>query len=98
LALFLPYPELGLIVVDEEHDQGYKQDDRVHYQARDMCVVRANLGKFPVVLASATPSIESHVNALNGRYRHAILTGRYSGAEMPDVSAIDLKSIVSRSG
>lgn len=90
-ALFLPYPELGLIVVDEEHDQGYKQDDRVHYQARDMCVVRANLGKFPVVLASATPSIESHVNALNGRYRHAILTGRYSGAEMPDVSAIDLK-------
>ncbi len=90
-ALFLPYPELGLIVVDEEHDQGYKQDDRVHYQARDMCVVRANLGKFPVVLASATPSIESHVNALTGRYRHAILKGRYSGAEMPDVSAIDLK-------
>lgn len=90
-ALFLPYPDLGLIVVDEEHDQGYKQDDRVHYQARDMCVVRANLGKFPVVLASATPSIESHVNALTGRYRHVVLKGRFSGAELPDVEAIDLK-------
>lgn len=90
-ALFLPYPALGLIVVDEEHDQGFKQDDRVHYQARDMCVVRANLGKFPVVLASATPSIESHVNALTGRYRHVVLKGRFSGAEMPDVDAIDLK-------
>ena len=91
-ALFLPYPDLGLIVVDEEHDQGYKQDDRVHYQARDMCVVRANLGGFPVVLASATPSIESHVNALTGRYRHAILKGRFSGTELPNVAAIDLKS------
>ena len=63
-ALFLPFRELGLIVVDEEHDQGFKQEDRVHYQGRDMAVVRGNLGKFPVVLASATPSIESHVNAL----------------------------------
>ncbi len=90
-ALFLPYPELGLIVVDEEHDQGYKQDDRVHYQGRDMCVVRGNLGKFPVVLASATPSIESHVNAQQGRYRHIVLPGRYTGVDMPDVSAIDLR-------
>jgi primosomal protein N' (replication factor Y) len=90
-ALFLPYPELGLIVVDEEHDQGFKQDDRVHYQARDMCVVRGNLGKFPVVLSSATPSIESHVNALTGRYRHVVLPGRFSGSALPDVEAIDLK-------
>ncbi len=90
-ALFLPYPELGLIVIDEEHDQGYKQDDRVHYQARDMCVVRANLGKFPVVLASATPSIETYVNAITQRYRHVILPGRFSGVEMPDVSAIDMR-------
>jgi len=91
-ALFLPFVQLGLIVIDEEHDQGFKQEDRVHYQARDMAVVRGNLGKFPVVLASATPSIESHVNALVGRYRHAVLPGRFSGVAMPDVSLIDLKA------
>ena len=90
-ALFLPYPELGLIVIDEEHDQGYKQDDRVHYQGRDMCVVRGNLGKFPVILASATPSIESYVNAITQRYRHVVLPGRFSGVEMPDVSVIDMR-------
>jgi primosomal protein N' (replication factor Y) len=91
-ALFLPFVQLGLIVIDEEHDQGFKQEDRVHYQGRDMAVVRGNLGKFPVVLASATPSIESHVNALVGRYRHARLPGRFSGVAMPDVSLIDLKA------
>jgi primosomal protein N' (replication factor Y) len=90
-ALFLPFRQLGLIVVDEEHDPGFKQEDRVHYQGRDMAVVRGNLGKFPVVLASATPSIESHVNALIGRYRHAVLPGRFSGVAMPDVSLIDLR-------
>ncbi len=90
-ALFLPYRELGLIVVDEEHDQGYKQDDRVHYQARDMAVVRGSLGQCPVVLASATPSIETHVNARTGRYRHLVLPGRYSGAGMPLVETIDLR-------
>ena len=91
-ALFLPFIDLGLIVVDEEHDAGFKQDDRVHYQGRDMAVVRANLGKFPVVLASATPSIETHVNARSGRYRHIVLPGRFSGVEMPDVQAIDMRT------
>ena len=90
-ALFLPYEDLGLIVVDEEHDQGFKQDDRVHYQARDMAVVRGSLGRIPVVLASATPSIESHVNARTGRYQHVVLPGRFSGVEMPEVSAIDMR-------
>ncbi len=90
-ALFLPFRELGLIVVDEEHDPGFKQDDRVHYQARDMSVVRGSLGGFPVVLSSATPSIESHVNARTGRYRHVVLPGRYSGAALPAVTAIDLR-------
>jgi primosomal protein N' (replication factor Y) (superfamily II helicase) len=90
-ALFLPYENLGLIIVDEEHDPGFKQDDRVHYQARDMAVVRGNLGKIPVILASATPSIESHVNARTGRYRHIVLPGRFSGVEMPEVSAIDMR-------
>ncbi len=90
-ALFLPYCDLGLIVVDEEHDTSFKQDDRVHYQARDMAVVRGSLGGIPVILASATPSIESHVNARHGRYRHVVLSSRYSGATMPDVGAIDLR-------
>ena len=63
-ALFLPYADLGLIVVDEEHDQAYKQEDGTHYHARDMAVVRGHIAKIPVVLASATPSVESEVNAL----------------------------------
>ena len=91
-GLFLPYTDLGLVVIDEEHDGGFKQDDRVNYQARDMAVVRASLGKFPIVLASATPSIESHVNARTGRYRHVVLPGRFSGVELPDVSAIDMRN------
>jgi primosomal protein N' (replication factor Y) len=90
-ALYLPFKELGLIVVDEEHDQGFKQDDRVHYQARDMTVVRAHIAGCAVVLASATPSVESHVNARTGRYRHLVLPGRFSGVELPDVQAIDLR-------
>ncbi len=90
-GLFLPFKELGLIVVDEEHDTGFKQDDRVHYQARDMAVVRGNLGGFPVILASATPSIESHVNARTGRYRHVVLPARFSGAALPEITAIDLR-------
>ncbi len=90
-ALFLPFADLGLIVIDEEHDQGFKQDDRVHYHARDMAVVRASLVGCSVALASATPSIESHVNARTGRYRHLILPGRFSGVELPDVTTIDLR-------
>jgi primosomal protein N' (replication factor Y) len=91
-ALFLPYNDLGLIVVDEEHDSGFKQEDRVHYQARDMAVVRASLGKLPVILASATPSIESHVNARAGRYAHLTLPMRYTGSALPQVVTIDMRS------
>jgi primosomal protein N' (replication factor Y) len=79
-------------VVDEEHDQGFKQEDRVHYQARDMAIVRASLGRFPAVLASATPSVESHVNARTGRYAHVVLPGRYAGVDLPDVTAIDMRA------
>ncbi|MEZ5857138.1 MAG: primosomal protein N' [Hyphomicrobiaceae bacterium] len=90
-ALFLPFRDLGLIVIDEEHDPGFKQEDRVHYQGRDMAIVRASLGGAPIVLASATPSIESHVNARNGRYRHLILPGRFTGTELPEITPIDMR-------
>ncbi|MBC8014105.1 MAG: primosomal protein N' [Methyloceanibacter sp.] len=91
-ALFLPFPDLGLIVVDEEHDQSYKQEERVAYQARDMAVVRGSLGRCPVVLSSATPSIESLVNAVQGRYRHIRLGIRYKAAGLPVLAAIDMRA------
>ena len=90
-ALFLPFQQLGLIVVDEEHDPAYKQEDRVFYNARDMAVVRGHIGGFPVVLSSATPSVESRVNAEQGRYRHAMLPARFAEAALPDLKAIDLR-------
>ncbi len=91
-ALFLPFPDLGLIVADEEHDASYKQDDRVNYQGRDMAVVRAHLGGIPLILASATPSIESIVNVQRGRYAHVRLEERFAGAHLPRVEAIDLRA------
>ncbi|QDG74672.1 primosomal protein N' [Labrenzia sp. PHM005] len=90
-SLFLPFKELGLIIVDEEHDGAFKQDDRVPYSARDMAVVRGHISRFPVVLASATPSIESRVNAEQGRYGLVELPDRASGAALPDLSAIDMR-------
>jgi primosomal protein N' (replication factor Y) (superfamily II helicase) len=89
-ALFLPYADLGLIVVDEEHDAVYKQEDGVHYHARDMAVVRAHRAGFPIVLASATPSVESEVNARRGRYRRLHLPERFGGMHLPSIEAIDL--------
>ena len=91
-ALFLPYADLALAIVDEEHDQAYKQEDGAHYHARDMAVVRGNIGKFPVVLASATPSVETEVNARKGRYRRVHLPERFGGQHMPSIEAIDLKT------
>src|SRR5579872_1509037 len=90
-ALFLPYADLGLIVVDEEHDQAYKQDEGTHYHARDMAVVRASIGKIPIVLASATPSVESEVNARKRRYQRVVLPSRFGGQHMPHIEAIDLR-------
>ncbi|MBQ0824149.1 primosomal protein N' [Microvirga terrae] len=90
-ALFLPYADLGLIIVDEEHETAYKQDDGVHYHARDMAVVRGRIENAPVVLASATPSIESRVNVERGRYRHVRLPERFGGRSMPQIRAVDLR-------
>src|SRR5665213_2243222 len=90
-ALFLPYANLGLIVVDEEHDQAYKQDEGAHYHARDMAVVRGHISKIPVVLASATPSVETEVNARKARYQRIVLPSRFGGQHMPHIEAIDLR-------
>lgn len=90
-ALFLPYRDLGLIVVDEEHDPAYKQEEGVIYHARDMAVVRANLGAFPIVMVSATPSLETMQNAWAGRYEHLTLPERHGGALLPDIRLIDLR-------
>jgi primosomal protein N' (replication factor Y) (superfamily II helicase) len=90
-ALLLPYANLGLIVVDEEHDQAYKQDEGTHYHARDMAVVRGHIAKIPVVLSSATPSIESEVNARRGRYQRIALPSRFGGQHMPHIEPIDLR-------
>ncbi|MBZ0215469.1 MAG: primosomal protein N', partial [Fimbriimonadaceae bacterium] len=91
-ALFLPFHDLGLIVVDEEHDPAYKQSDRVTYHARDMAVVRGFIADFPVILASATPSIETRVNVDAGKYLSLSLPARYSGQPLPDIRLIDLRA------
>ncbi|MEM8797045.1 MAG: primosomal protein N' [Pseudomonadota bacterium] len=91
-ALFLPFQSLGLIIVDEEHDMAYKQEDRAIYNARDMAVVRGHLGKFPVMLASATPSLETYVNARAGRYDRVTLPARVGAASLPEITALDMRS------
>jgi primosomal protein N' (replication factor Y) (superfamily II helicase) len=90
-SLFLPFASLGLIVVDEEHEQAYKQEDGVVYHARDMAVVRGRIEDCPVVLASATPSLETYVNAASGRYAHLRLHRRHGDAVMPEVRLIDMR-------
>ena len=91
-ALFLPFRDLGLIVVDEEHDTSYKQEDGVLYNARDMAVLRASICGAQVVLASATPSLESWANAEAGKYTRLELTTRFGEAMMPDMAAIDMRT------
>ena len=91
-ALFLPFQELGLIVVDEEHDSSYKQEEGVLYNARDMAVLRTAICGAPVVLASATPSLESWANAEAGKYGRLDLGSRFGPAELPEMLAIDMRS------
>ncbi len=94
-ALFLPFSDLGLIVVDEEHEHAYKQEDQVTYHARDMAVLRARLQNCPVILATATPSLESWANAgMVGdppRYHHISLPHRVGDAQLPEIAAVDLR-------
>jgi primosomal protein N' (replication factor Y) len=90
-ALFLPFANLGLIIVDEEHDISYKQDEQTYYHARDMAVVRAQISRIPIVLASATPSLETVVNVNQGRYKHLQLKSRYGGAHLPTLQIVDMR-------
>jgi primosomal protein N' (replication factor Y) len=90
-ALFLPFPDLGLIVVDEEHEAAFKQEDGVIYHARDMAVARAHLTGFPIVLVSATPSLETVTNAEAGRYGRLYLPSRHAGAALPQIGLIDMR-------
>ncbi len=91
-ALYLPFRDLGLIVVDEEHDTSYKQEDGVVYSARDMAVLRASIDLAQVILASATPSLESWANAQDGKYEKLELTSRFGVAKLPEMRAIDMRS------
>ncbi|SFZ85370.1 replication restart DNA helicase PriA [Devosia enhydra] len=90
-SLFLPFRELGLIVLDEEHDGAYKQAEGVNYHARDMAVVRARFAEARVVLASATPSVESRNNADQGRYAYVRMASRFAEARLPDINALDMR-------
>jgi primosomal protein N' (replication factor Y) len=97
-ALFLPFARLGLIVVDEEHDGSYKQEDGFIYQARDMAVARGKIAGAPVILASATPSLETLWNAESGRYRWLKLASRHGGAVLPDIELVDLRATPPETG
>lgn len=90
-ALFLPLDRLGLIIVDEEHEGSFKQEDGTLYQARDMAVVRGQTAGVPVILASATPSLETLANVEAGRYRRLALASRHGSAGLPELAAIDLR-------
>lgn len=90
-ALFLPFQQLGLIVVDEEHDTSYKQEEGVLYNARDMAVLRASLNGAQVVLASATPSLETWANAEAGKYEKLTLKSRFGESVMPEMRALDMR-------
>lgn len=91
-ALFLPWQNLGLIVVDEEHDTSYKQEDMGNYHARDMAILRAKIAGFPIILASATPSLETMHNVALGKYKRLRLTSRFGGAQMPTIETIDMRN------
>lgn len=90
-ALFLPLPHLGLIIVDEEHDGSYKQEEGVMYHARDTAIMRAKITGVPIVLASATPAVETWHNVQEGRYKLVSLPKRFAEASLPDTSLIDMR-------
>lgn len=90
-ALYLPYADLGVIIVDESHDSSYKQEDAVNYQGRDMAVVRGKFEQIPVILSTATPALETLNNVDEGKYEQVRLSSRFAAAELPEIRVLDLK-------
>ena len=90
-AVFAPFTNLGLVIIDEEHDQSYKQEERPCYHAREVALHRAEYFDIPVVLGSATPSIESYYDAMMKRFKHLRLTGRPNGQPLPKVQIVDMR-------
>ncbi|PYQ18471.1 MAG: primosomal protein N', partial [Acidobacteria bacterium] len=97
-AVFAPLPEVGLLVVDEEHDGAYKQEDSPRYHARDVAVMRGRLEGAPVVLGSATPSVESHANAEKGKYKRLVLPCRIGRQGLPKVEVVDRRAVLRAGG
>ena len=91
-SLFLPFKYLGIIVVDEEHDLSFKQEDNIRYQARDLAIVRSQLEKFPIILSSATPSLETQNNIQKKKFTHVYLPGQFSGLELPKIELINMQN------
>src|SRR5699024_2702965 len=98
LAVFAPMPDLGLVIVDEEHDTSYKQQDGLRYSARDLAVWRAHDLKIPIVLGSATPSLESWRHAQAGRYACVTLEKRAKDVALPDVRLVDTRRLALQQG
>ncbi|MDX1924396.1 MAG: primosomal protein N', partial [Rickettsiaceae bacterium] len=90
-SLFLPFKNLGVIIVDEEHDGSYKQEEMSLYNARDGAVLRGYIENAKVILVSATPSVETYNNAKTGRYHHVILGSRFGNAQLPNINIVDMK-------
>jgi primosomal protein N' (replication factor Y) len=97
-AVFAPLPEMGLLVVDEEHDGAYKQDESPRYNARDVAVMRGQLEGAPVVLGSATPSVESYTNALKGKYQRLVLPTRIGPQGLPRIEVVDRRAVLRAGG
>lgn len=91
-AIFLPFSNLKLIIIDEEHEASFKQEDIVNYHGRDMAIARAKFENIPVILSSATPSLETFVNAKSGKYEHLILKSKFFNNKKTQIELVDMKN------
>ena len=97
-SIFTPLPNIGLIIIDEEHDSSYKQNDGLHYSARDIGIVKAKNQNIPIILGTATPSLESFCNAQKNKYTHTKLKQRAGNAKLPNIQILDIRNKVLNNG